>query len=219
MYGKKQHNYKTVYRQAQAEIVEKKSRFIASVKPVSTEEEAIRFIDEMKSRYWDATHNVYAYVIGDGNIQRYSDDGEPAGTAGIPTLEVIKKEQLHDVVVVVTRYFGGTLLGAGGLVRAYGRSAKEGLVAAGIITMQLCDCIQIKSDYTLLGKIQHEISNSGHIIDGIVYEQDVTINVLVLTEQSDQFIKKMVDITNGRVIIKKQDTKYIAVDEQGRQLI
>ncbi|MDK2811724.1 MAG: hypothetical protein PWR27_2433 [Petroclostridium sp.] len=218
MNNKHQCEYKTVYQYGQAEIIEKKSRFIASVKPVTTEQEAVDFINELKSKYWDATHNVYAYVIGNNNIQRYSDDGEPAGTAGIPTLEVIKKEQLQDVVVVVTRYFGGTLLGAGGLVRAYGRSAKEGLVAAGIIYMRLCDNIKIKTDYTLLGKIQNEIVNSGHIIDGTIYQEDVTLFVLVNAQQSEQFIQNMIDITNGRVNISKVATKYIAIDEKGKLL-
>jgi uncharacterized YigZ family protein len=216
--NKHQCEYKTVYQYGQAEIIEKKSRFIASVKPVTTEQEAVDFINELKSKYWDAAHNVYAYVIGNNNIQRYSDDGEPAGTAGIPTLEVIKKEQLQDVVVVVTRYFGGTLLGAGGLVRAYGRSAKEGLVAAGIIYMRLCDNIKIKTDYTLLGKIQNEIVNSGHIIDGTIYQEDVTLFVLVNAQQSEQFIQNMIDITNGRVNISKVATKYIAIDEKGKLL-
>jgi uncharacterized YigZ family protein len=216
--NKHQCEYKTVYQYGQAEIIEKKSRFIASVKPVTTEQEAVDFINELKSKYWDATHNVYAYVIGNNNIQRYSDDGEPAGTAGIPTLEVIKKEQLQDVVVVVTRYFGGTLLGAGGLVRAYGRSAKEGLVAAGIIYMRLCDNIKIKTDYTLLGKIQNEIVNSGHIIDDTIYQEDVTLFVLVNAQQSEQFIQNMIDITNGRVNISKVATKYIAIDEKGKLL-
>ncbi|WP_094547906.1 YigZ family protein [Petroclostridium xylanilyticum] len=218
MDNKHQCEYKTVYQYGQAEIIEKKSRFIASVKPVTTEQEAVDFINELKSKYWDAAHNVYAYVIGNNNIQRYSDDGEPAGTAGIPTLEVIKKEQLQDVVVVVTRYFGGTLLGAGGLVRAYGRSAKEGLVAAGIIYMRLCDNIKIKTDYTLLGKIQNEIVNSGHIIDGTIYQEDVTLFVLVNAQQSEQFIQNMIDITNGRVNISKVATKYIAIDEKGKLL-
>lgn len=218
MNNKHQCEYKTVYQYGQAEIIEKKSRFIASVKPVTTEQEAVDFINELKSKYWDAAHNVYAYVIGNNNIQRYSDDGEPAGTAGIPTLEVIKKEQLQDVVVVVTRYFGGTLLGAGGLVRAYGRSAKEGLVAAGIIYMRLCDNIKIKTDYTLLGKIQNEIVNSGHIIDGTIYQEDVTLFVLVNAQQSEQFIQNMIDITNGRVNISKVATKYIAIDEKGKLL-
>jgi uncharacterized YigZ family protein len=216
--GERKSEYKTVYQYGEAEIIEKKSRFIASVKPVTTEQEALDFINEIKSKYWDATHNVYAYVIGHNNIQRYSDDGEPAGTAGIPVLEVIKKEQMQDVAVVVTRYFGGTLLGAGGLVRAYGKSAKEGLIVARIIYARLCHMVKLKTDYTLLGKIQNEIANAGHIIDNIIYQEDVTIFVLVPVQQSEQFIKNMINITSGRVSIEKTDSKYIAIDEQGNLL-
>ena len=125
--------YKTILAQAEAEIVEKKSRFIATVRPVKTEEEAKAFIEEMKKKYWNATHNVFAYQIGERNeLQRFSDDGEPQGTAGMPVLSVLKGEDVKDTAIVVTRYFGGTLLGTGGLVRAYGHSAKEGLLAAGI---------------------------------------------------------------------------------------
>ena len=125
--------YKTILAQAEAEIVEKKSRFIATVRPVKTEEEARSFIDELKKKYWDATHNVFAYQIGERNeIQRFSDDGEPQGTAGMPVLNVLKGEDVKDAAIVVTRYFGGTLLGTGGLVRAYGKAAKEVLLSAGI---------------------------------------------------------------------------------------
>jgi len=116
--------YKTVSKEGTAEIVEKKSRFIASVKPVSTEEEALEFVSQVKAKYRDARHNVYAYVVTENNISRFTDDGEPSGTAGAPVLDVILKEGLTDVAIVVTRYFGGTLLGTGGLVRAYGKSAK-----------------------------------------------------------------------------------------------
>ena len=123
--------YKTVYCGGEAEIIEKKSRFIATVRPVKSEEEAIAFIESMKKKYWNATHNCSAYVIGEHfQIQRCSDDGEPSGTAGKPMLDVLLGEEIHDVVVVVTRYFGGTLLGTGGLVRAYSSSTKEGLLAS-----------------------------------------------------------------------------------------
>lgn len=216
MEAKEKHfqEYRTVACQAEAEIIEKKSRFIAHVKPVTTEEEAVAFIHELKSKYWDASHNVYAYVLGNNNIQRYSDDGEPSGTAGVPTLEVIKKEGLQDVVVVVTRYFGGTLLGAGGLVRAYGKSAKEGLVAAKMITRKPCRMIKIKVDYNMLGKVQNEIVNAGHIIENTVYEEDVTITVLVDVNQSEKFVKNMVDVTSGRVTIETIGSKYVSLEEK-----
>ena len=130
--------YKTILEEAEEEIVEKKSRFIATVRPVKTEDEARAFIEEMKKKYWDARHNVFAYQIGERNeLQRFSDDGEPQGTAGMPVLNVLKGEDVKDTAVVVTRYFGGTLLGTGGLVRAYGKAAKEGLLSAGIVEMVL----------------------------------------------------------------------------------
>jgi len=201
-----------VAKEAHEEIVEKKSRFIAHVKPVDNEEDALSFINEVKSKYWDATHNVYAYVIGNNNIQRYSDDGEPSGTAGIPVLEIIKKEDLQDVVVVVTRYFGGILLGAGGLVRTYGKSAKEGIHKAGIVVMRLCDIVNITVNYTLLGKIQNEISNAGYIISSTVYEEDVTLSVCVPITETNFFIDNMINITNNRVSIKKKEQRYIKIN-------
>jgi len=201
-----------VAKEAHEEIVEKKSRFIAHVKPVDNEEDALSFINEVKSKYWDATHNVYAYVIGNNNIQRYSDDGEPSGTAGIPVLEIIKKEDLQDVVVVVTRYFGGILFGAGGLVRTYGKSAKEGIHKAGIVVMRLCDIVNITVNYTLLGKIQNEISNAGYIISSTVYEEDVTLSVCVPITETNFFIDNMINITNNRVSIKKKEQRYIKIN-------
>lgn len=142
-------SYRTVAREAREMMIERKSRFISTVRPVKTESEALELISQMRSEYYDATHNVYAYIIGDGNIMRYSDDGEPSGTAGVPVLEVLRKEGLIDVAVVVTRYFGGIMLGAGGLVRAYGSSAKLGVDAAKIVTRTLCDIVKVSCDYTL----------------------------------------------------------------------
>ena len=147
--------YKTILAQAEAEIVEKKSRFIATVRPVKTEEEARSFIEELKKKYWDATHNVFAYQIGERNeIQRFSDDGEPQGTAGMPVLNVLKGEDVKDTAIVVTRYFGGTLLGTGGLVRAYGKAAKEGLLTAGIAELVLYSRYFVTVDYTDSGTVR-----------------------------------------------------------------
>jgi len=129
--------YRTIKYEADDSFVERRSRFIGYAKPVTTNEEAVAFINEIKAKHWDATHNVYAYVLRDGQIRRYSDDGEPQGTAGIPVLDVLLKENLTDLVVVVTRYFGGVLLGAGGLVRAYSHGAKIAVVAAKMINMTL----------------------------------------------------------------------------------
>ena len=135
--------YKTIGARASDEFVEKKSRFIGHICPVTMQQEALDFIQSLKTKYWDATHNVYAYVLRDGQIRRYSDDGEPQGTAGIPTLDVLLKEGLTDCCVVVTRYFGGTLLGAGGLVRAYSHACKLAVDAGGVVTMALCTTLLI----------------------------------------------------------------------------
>ena len=148
--------YRIAYKGGEGEIVEKKSRFIATVLPVDQEEEALEFIEKMKKKYWNATHNCYAYVIGERHeIQRYSDDGEPGGTAGRPMLDVLLGEDIHNVAVVVTRYFGGTLLGTGGLVRAYSSATKAGLASSVIITKIPGFKLRISTDYTGLGKIQY----------------------------------------------------------------
>ena len=150
--------YKIVYCGGEGEIVEKKSRFIATVKPVDSEEEASAFIAEMKKKYWDARHNCSAFVIGEHNeIQRSSDDGEPAGTAGHPMLDVLLGEGIHNTAVVVTRYFGGTLLGTGGLVRAYSAATKEGLANSTIITKYWGTKLLVNTDYNDIGKIQYLI--------------------------------------------------------------
>ncbi len=201
--------YKTVKERASAEMIERKSRFIANVWPVSAEAEALELIAKMRSKHYDATHNVYAYIIGDGNIMRYSDDGEPSGTAGLPVLEVLRKEGLIDVAVVVTRYFGGILLGGGGLVRAYGNSAKLGVDTAGIITRTLCDLLCVTCDYTLFGKVQYETLGSGYIIKDIAYEGDVKVYVYTKTDKTQEYIAKMCDITNARVLCEIISTQYI----------
>ena len=156
--------YRILYEGGEGEIVEKKSRFIATTLPVSTEEEAVDFIEKMKKKYWNATHNCFAYVVGEHHeIQRCSDDGEPSGTAGKPMLDVLLGEDIHNMVVVVTRYFGGTLLGTGGLVRAYSASVKAGLAASKIIAKTAGYKLQIGTEYTGLGKIQY-ILNEGVVI-------------------------------------------------------
>lgn len=201
--------YKTILNQAEAEIVEKKSRFIATVRPVKTEEEARSFIDEMKKKYWNATHNVSAYQIGDRNeIQRCSDDGEPQGTAGKPVLDVLVGEDIKNTAVVVTRYFGGTLLGTGGLVRAYGRSAKEGILSAGIAEMILYRKFSIVTDYPTSGKIQYEVLQDGHIIHDTIYTENVEFIVLVEIDYAENFYNKMIDISNGKAEITSVNDIY-----------
>jgi len=196
---------------ASAEFIERKSRFIGTIWRVETEEEALAHIKEMNEKHRDATHNVYAYVIDENNIFRYSDDGEPSGTAGMPVLDTIRKEGLVDVAVVVTRYFGGTLLGTGGLVHAYGAACREGLLAAEIITRVLCDIVTVKVDYTLVGKLQYMIQEDGYILEDTIYDNEVTFRVCLKKEQIDKFIVDCTEITCGRAIIKKEDKKYIDI--------
>ena len=172
--------YRTVYQGGEGEIVEKKSRFIATVAPVESEEEALQFIEAMRKKYWDARHNCFAYVIGErSELQRFSDDGEPGGTAGKPMLDVLLGEELHNVVVVVTRYFGGTLLGTGGLVRAYSSATKEGLASSAIITKIQGLKLHITTDYTGLGKIQYILGQRGLQILDSVYTDKVDLEALV----------------------------------------
>ncbi len=201
--------YKTVKKSGTGEYTEKRSRFIAHVKPVSSEEEALSFLNEIKQKYWDARHNVYAYVIRENNIQRYSDDGEPSGTAGVPVLEMIKKEELWDIVVVVTRYFGGILLGTGGLVHAYSKAAKEGILNAEIKEVVLCRHIEINCDYNLSGKAEYEINLFGDVIKGdTVYGERVIFNVYVPTEKADSFVKNIIDKTNANAEINVLEEGY-----------
>lgn len=212
--------YKTVLKQATAEFEEKKSRFIADVMPVTGEEQAVEFINEQKARYWNATHNVYAYSINkEALIQRYSDDGEPSGTAGMPALEVIKRMGLQDVVVVVTRYFGGTLLGASGLIRAYSKSAALGLEAAEIVTRKLCAKVNIIIEYTLFGKLQNMLIKNNNIIKDIKYGQDVELCVLVEAGSEDGLIKDIAENSNGRAIADTGEKAYITLGSDGRLII
>ncbi|MDP4181218.1 MAG: YigZ family protein [Bacillota bacterium] len=212
--------YKTVLNEAAAEIEEKKSRFIATVKPIKTEDEAIEFINKLKANYWDATHNVYAYYIGGNNIiQRFSDDGEPSGTAGMPVLEVIKRTGLQDVAVVVTRYFGGTLLGAAGLIRAYSKSAAAGIDAAYIARRELCREINIIVEYTGFGKVQNMLIAGGYIIKNIIYEQDVELSVYIPVDIKEEFIDKLTELTNARAIVDLKGELFITVDQNGKIIL
>lgn len=200
--------FKTILREAEAEIIEKKSRFIATVRPVKSEDEARLFVEEMKKKYWNATHNVFAYQLGERNeVQRFSDDGEPQGTAGMPVLNVLKGEDIKNTAVVVTRYFGGTLLGTGGLVRAYGKAAKEGLLAAGIAELILYAKYEITTEYTESGKVQYEILQEGHILFDTLYSEKVVYVVFVRIEEIQAFEKKMTHIFRG-------DTPFVRKGEQ-----
>ena len=203
--------YKTVYSGGVAEIIEKKSRFIATVQPVKTEEEAISFIESMKKKYWNATHNCSAYVLGEHfQIQRCSDDGEPSGTAGKPMLDVLLGEEIHDVVVVVTRYFGGTLLGTGGLVRAYSSSTKEGLLASKVITKMHGQKLVIQTDYTGLGKIQYILGQRGLTILDSIYTDKVELQVLLPEDEIQPVISEIREGTNGQAVMELMEECYFA---------
>ncbi len=209
--------FKTVLNTATTEFEEKKSKFITNVKPVSSEEDAVEFINEIKTRHWNATHNVYAYSInGDSLIQRYSDDGEPSGTAGMPALEVIRRTGVQNVTVVVTRYFGGTLLGASGLIRAYSHGASLGLEAAEVVTRKLCVNINIMLEYTLFGKLQNMLMTNNNIIKDIQYGQDVELTVLIEDGSEEALIKEIVENTNGRAIIECGEKEYITLNSEGK---
>ena len=203
--------YKTVYCGGEAEIIEKKSRFIATVKPVKNEEEAIEFIEGLKKKYWNATHNCSAYVVGERfQLQRFSDDGEPGGTAGKPMLDVLLGEEIHDVAVVVTRYFGGTLLGTGGLVRAYSGAAKAGLMASKIITKIHGQKLSVQTDYTGLGKIQYILGQRGlHILNSI-YTDKVELEVLLPDAEIRGVMAEITEGTNGQAFMELQDECYFA---------
>ena len=201
--------YRTVAEFGQDEIIIEKSTFIGYAKPVTSEEEALAFIQEIKKKHRDATHNVPAYVLGEHNdIQRCNDDGEPSGTAGVPVLEVIKKEDLRDVAVVVTRYFGGIKLGTGGLVRAYTKGAKIALEAAGIITKVLYQTIIVSVDYTMLGTIQNQLRLKQYDTKDIIYEDIVHLHVWVALDDVENFKTLMVEWTNGRAIITDGEIDY-----------
>jgi len=206
--------YKTIYKYGQDEVIINKSRFIGYASPVSTEDQALKFIEKIKTKHRDATHNVYAYVIGENsNVQRFSDDGEPSGTAGIPALEVIKKENLRNLVVVITRYFGGTKLGAGGLIRAYTRSAKIGLEAGIIIDMTLHTKMKIRVDYNLYGRIENYLRNGEYIIGESVFDDKVNAFVYIKEDFLEDFYKIIGDLSNGEAIIEEIDKEYIPIKD------
>ncbi|WP_251491719.1 YigZ family protein [Otoolea muris] len=205
--------YKILYKGGEGEITEKKSRFIATVRPVETEEEAAAFIAEMKKRYWDASHNCSAFVIGEENpLTRCSDDGEPAQTAGRPMLDVLLGAEVYNVCAVVTRYFGGTLLGTGGLVRAYSKAVREGLLNCVILEKCLADRLRLSTDYSGLGKLQYILSEAGIAVLDSQYGEAVEMTILAPAAQSSQIRKKITEGTNGRCGIELQGQVYYGMD-------
>lgn len=205
--------YFTVKGYGEHEIVIEKSRFIAQVSRAVTEEEALEFIQSVKKKHWNATHNCSAYLIGEKDqFQKANDDGEPSGTAGVPILEVLKKKHLKDTVVVVTRYFGGIKLGAGGLIRAYGKATSEGINATGIVERKLMHIMHTKIDYTRLGKVENELRSSPYAIKEIHYLERVEIETYVEEGKTNTFTEWMIDLTNGQCEISEGKLIYIEKD-------
>lgn len=187
-----------VYKGGQGEITEKKSRFIATVRPVESEDEAVSFINETKKKYWDARHNCSAFVIGKRQeLTRCSDDGEPAGTAGRPMLDVLLKENIHNAAVVVTRYFGGVLLGTGGLVRAYQQATKAGLSASEIIDKKDGAVLFIRTDYTGIGRLQYLFAQEKITVMDTAYEADVLVKAVIPENDKKRIEKTIIEQTNG----------------------
>ena len=200
--------YVTVEREAADEFVEKKSRFIGTCRPVKTEQEALDFIAGLKSRYWDATHNVYAYILREGNIARFSDDGEPQGTAGQPMLNVFLREEVTNVCCVVTRYFGGILLGAGGLTRAYGGTAKLALNAAGISRMRLWATLAVPCTYSLYERVRLLVEGEGGVIADTDFGADVVLTVLLPAERTAALQEKLTELSAGQIELLAEEESF-----------
>ncbi|MBU9721741.1 MULTISPECIES: YigZ family protein [Bacillaceae] len=195
------------------EIVIQKSRFIAHIKRVTSEEDAQAFIEKIKKEHWNANHNCSAYMIGENDqIQKANDDGEPSGTAGVPILEVLKKRHLKDTVVVITRYFGGIKLGAGGLIRAYGSATSEGITANGVVERRLAQRYKLTIDYHFLGKVENELHSSPYIIDKMDYVDQVQIEVLVYVGEEASFEEWFTNLTSGQGKLEKISVQYLEKD-------
>ena len=207
--------YKIVYSGGEGEIIEKKSRFIAAIAPAESEEEALAFIESVRKKHYDARHNCPAFIIGQNKeLTRCSDDGEPSGTAGKPILEVLLGAGLTNTVVVVTRYFGGTLLGTGGLVRAYTQAVQEALKNVGIATMRYGSVISIETDYTDLGKIQYLLGNKGISVADSLYTDKVTLKIQIPKEQAEPLMKELTEQTAGRVHCEVLEDGYYMEKEE-----
>lgn len=205
--------YYTVNQEGSDEQIIQKSRFIGYVKRVETEEEAQAFIEQIKKKHYDATHNCSAYVIGEHDqIQKANDDGEPSGTAGVPILEVIKKQGLKDTAVVVTRYFGGIKLGAGGLIRAYGSTASLAIKTTGIVKRQLNRELSVTVDYPLLGKVENALRQSKYLLKDILYMENVEFLVYVEVDQVKAFKEWLIDLTNAQAVIEERDVTYVETE-------
>jgi uncharacterized YigZ family protein len=194
---------------AEAEIVEKKSRFIATIRPVSDEEEALAFVAQMKKKYYDARHNCWAFIVGTDNVvAKCSDDGEPSGTAGRPMLEVLTGSGIHNIAVVVTRYFGGVLLGTGGLVRAYQGALKEALPLCKTAAQRYGVRLKIKTDYNMIGKIQYILANNNINIEASDYGADVELTALVPIEDYNRLTTEITEATSAKAVLEEVERTY-----------
>ncbi|RDI40140.1 YigZ family protein [Falsibacillus pallidus] len=206
-------SYYTVKGRGDHEIIIQKSRFISYINRVESEEDAQAFIAKIKKMHPNANHNCSAYMIGEHNqIQKANDDGEPSGTAGVPMLEVLKKRDLKDTVVVVTRYFGGIKLGGGGLIRAYGKATSEGINATGVVERRLMRLMRTKIDYTWLGKVENELRSSIYPIKEIHYLDQVEVETYAVEQEKEKFVEWMTELTNGQAILTEGDVVYLEED-------
>ncbi len=202
-------NYKTIEGSAEDRFIEKKSEFIGYLRHTETEQDALGFIAEIRAMHRKATHNCYAYILRENNLSRHSDDGEPGGTAGVPIYEVLRKEGLTDVTCVVTRYFGGVLLGAGGLVRAYTKAAKIACDAAVTLDMRTAAQLTLKLEYPYYGKIGRTLEGYDVRIESEDFGTDVTITLYIPTENTDPFRKELTDVCGGNIsVIVNKETEY-----------
>lgn len=207
-------SFKTVHKFGSDEIIINKSKFIGYASPINSEEEAIDFINQIKKKHADATHNVYAYVYGENsNIQRFSDDGEPSGTAGMPVLSLIKLEDLKNVVVVVTRYFGGILLGAGVLARAYSKAAKIGIESAIIVDKILYSDVNVEIDYTLLGKLENELSKNNYLIKNKIFNEKVCLDILCVENDVDKLKSLILNTCSAKCNIEISNSSFYSVKD------
>lgn len=203
-----QTTYKTIRNRAQETFEEKKSIFIGHALPVSNEEEALAFLSEIRSTYPDATHNVYAYVLRENGTMRYSDDREPQGTAGLPVLDVLRKGEITDTIIVVTRYFGGTLLGTGGLVRAYTQAARMAVEAGGIVTRAKLEMLAMISTYADYQRLSPLLQVEGIRVDDTDFAADVTVHVAMLAEKKEEFCHQVTEISGGRAIVLEEGARF-----------
>ena len=204
-------DYLTPAAYGEAEFIEKRSRFIGRVWPVETEAEALEHLKEIRAKHWDATHNVYAYILREGGTMRYSDDGEPQGTSGMPTLTVFRAKEIQNVLCIVTRYFGGILLGTGGLVRAYSQTAKLALNAAGIARVREWEELLIACPYGLFEKIRRELDLAGAVVTSTDFGADVSLEALLEKGRSEDLNRRLQEISSGAVEALILGSKFRAV--------